>query len=62
MHRSRRCESVVGYDNYANTATGASIVLVSMGCFVVTLVIKAARSSALFALNNTAPAGKDSSP
>ena len=30
---------------YANTATGATIVLVSMGCFAVTLVLKAARSS-----------------
>ena len=29
---------------YANTATGATIVLVSMGCFLATLVIKAARS------------------
>ena len=31
---------------YANTASGASIVLVSMACFVVTLVVKAARSVA----------------
>ena len=29
---------------YSNTATGASIVLVAIGCFVVTLGIKAARS------------------
>lgn len=34
---------IVSY--YANTATGASIVLVAMGCFVVTLGIKAARSA-----------------
>jgi zinc transport system permease protein len=30
---------------YANTATGASIVLVAIGCFVVTLGIKAGRNS-----------------
>lgn len=29
---------------YANTATGASIVLVAIGCFLVTLAVKAARS------------------
>jgi zinc transport system permease protein len=34
---------IVSY--YANTATGASIVLVAMGCFVVTLGVKAARSA-----------------
>lgn len=30
---------------YADTATGASIVLVAVGCFIVTLVIKALRSA-----------------
>ncbi len=30
---------------YANTATGASIVLVAAGCFVITLAVKAARSA-----------------
>ena len=30
---------------YANTATGASIVMVAMGCFVVTLGLKAGRSA-----------------
>jgi len=29
---------------YANTATGASIVLVSMGCYLVTLALKAYRN------------------
>ena len=33
---------IVSY--YADTATGASIVLVAMGCFIVTLAIKAARN------------------
>jgi len=32
---------------YSNTATGASIVLVASGCFVVTLAIKAARGAGL---------------
>jgi len=40
---------IVSY--YADTATGASIVLVAMGCFIVTLAIKAAR-------NGVAPANE----
>ena len=37
---------------YANTATGASIVLVAMGCYVVTLIVKAIRAVTTPAANS----------